>query len=88
MYSLRLTDKELPVEFENGGNDLKTIGLKRPESHAFLTLLLEIAFTLVFWLMIHEFIRKKLDKHRPSVRVNTTIIFGQIFGYFLFHMVT
>ncbi|XP_028128459.1 piezo-type mechanosensitive ion channel component isoform X5 [Diabrotica virgifera virgifera] len=61
IYSLRLTDDELPSSV-----DLDEIGFKKPEGPAFIPLLVKSLYTVMFWITLRQYMHEKMEQKQTS----------------------
>uniref|UniRef100_A0A1A9WMD8 Piezo-type mechanosensitive ion channel component n=1 Tax=Glossina brevipalpis TaxID=37001 RepID=A0A1A9WMD8_9MUSC len=69
IYSMNLTDDELPSKLTSGGINLEQIGLQRPQNYdmpPYAGLLVKTCFLLMFWITLRQFFKEKSEKTRES----------------------
>ncbi|XP_037894241.1 piezo-type mechanosensitive ion channel component isoform X3 [Glossina fuscipes] len=69
IYSMNLTDDELPSRLTSGGINLEQIGLQRPQNYdtpPYSALLVKTCFLLMFWITLRQFFKEKSETTREN----------------------
>ncbi|XP_049832005.1 piezo-type mechanosensitive ion channel component isoform X1 [Schistocerca gregaria] len=64
IYGMDLNDSELPQEVK--GVNLKQIGFEKPDGLACEPLLIKIAYTVMFWITLRQYMQEKFEQRSTS----------------------